>query len=197
MKNNQEAISFFERNLTVWVLICMALGVLLGHFFPAMPEALGKLEFYNVSIPTTILLWVMIYPMLLKIDFKSVKDIGKNPRGLFITWIVNWIIKPFTMYGIAYVFFFYIYQSYLSPEIANEYLAGAVLLGAAPCTAMVFVWSKLTRGNSAYTLVQVASNDLLILVAFVPIVSFLLKMGNIIIPWETLALSVVLFIVIP
>ena len=158
MKNNQEAISFFERNLTVWVLICMALGVLLGHFFPAMPEALGKLEFYNVSIPTTILLWVMIYPMLLKIDFKSVKDIGKNPRGLFITWIVNWIIKPFTMYGIAYVFFFYIYQSYLSPEIANEYLAGAVLLGAAPCTAMVFVWSKLTRGNSAYTLVQVASN---------------------------------------
>lgn len=139
----------------------------------------------------------MIYPMMLKIDFKSVKDIGKNPKGLFITWFVNWIVKPFTMYLIASLFFFIIYKGFISKELASEYLAGAVLLGAAPCTAMVFVWSKLTKGDSAYTLVQVASNDLIILIAYIPIVSFLLKIGNISIPWETLLLSILLFIVVP
>lgn len=196
MKKQQD-ISFFERNLTFWVLICMAIGVLIGRFIPAIPEALGEFEFYNVSIPTTILLWIMIYPMMLKIDFKSIKNIKNNPKGLFITWIANWIIKPFTMYLIASLFFFGIYKNIINENLASEYLAGAVLLGAAPCTAMVFVWSKLTRGDSAYTLVQVASNDLIILIAYIPIVSFLLKRGNINIPWGTLLLSIVLFIVVP
>ena len=196
MKKQQD-ISFFERNLTFWVLICMAIGVLIGRFIPAIPEALGELEFYNVSIPTTILLWIMIYPMMLKIDFNSIKNIKNNPKGLFITWIANWIIKPFTMYLIAKLFFFEIYKNIINESLASEYLAGAVLLGAAPCTAMVFVWSKLTRGDSAYTLVQVASNDLILLLAYIPIVSFLLKRGNINIPWGTLLLSIVLFIVVP
>ena len=196
MKKQQD-ISFFERNLTFWVLICMVIGVLIGRFIPAIPETLGEFEFYNVSIPTTILLWIMIYPMMLKIDFKSIKNIKNNPKGLFITWIANWVIKPFTMYLIASLFFFGIYKNIISENLASEYLAGAVLLGAAPCTAMVFVWSKLTRGNSAYTLVQVASNDLIILIAYIPIVSFLLKRGNINIPWGTLLLSIVLFIVVP
>ena len=196
MKKQQD-ISFFERNLTFWVLICMAIGVLIGRFLPAIPEALGEFEFYNVSIPTTILLWIMIYPMMLKIDFNSIKNIKNNPKGLFITWIANWIIKPFTMYLIARLFFFGIYKNIISENLASEYLAGAVLLGAAPCTAMVFVWSKLTRGDSAYTLVQVASNDLILLIAYIPIVSFLLNRGNINIPWGTLLLSIVLFIVVP
>ncbi len=195
--NKEQNISFFERNLTVWVLICMVIGVGIGRFLPFIPEFLGEFEFYNVSIPTTILLWIMIYPMMLKIDFVSVKNIKNNPKGLFLTWAINWIIKPFTMYLIAYVFFFVFYKGILPENLANEYLAGAVLLGAAPCTAMVFVWSKLTKGNPAYTLVQVATNDLIILIAYIPIVSFLLKMGNITIPWETLLLSIVLFIVVP
>ena len=192
-----KAMRTFERHLTLWVLICMAIGTLIGRFIPQVPEFLGKFEFYNVSIPTTILLWIMIYPMMLKIDFNSIKDVGKNPKSLYITWFVNWIVKPLTMYFIAYIFFKFIYASFLDAEIASEYIAGAVLLGAAPCTAMVFVWSKLTNGNSAYTLVQVATNDLIILIAYVPIVSFLLKMGNISIPWETLLLSIILFIVFP
>ncbi len=198
MKQEQKNdLSFFNRYLTVWVVICMAIGVAIGHWFPSVPKALGSFEIYNVSIPTTILLWIMIYPMMLKIDFRSIKDIRKNPKGLYITWFVNWIVKPLTMYAFAYLFFFVWYDNLLPQVVANEYLAGAVLLGAAPCTAMVFVWSKLTNGNPTYTLVQVATNDLIILIAYVPIVSFLLRMGNISIPWETLFLSVVLFIVIP
>lgn len=195
MKNND--IGFFEKNLTMWVLLCMIVGVLIGKLFPEVTSTLAELEFYNVSIPTTILLWVMIYPMMLKIDFKSIKNIKNNPKGLFITWIVNWIIKPLTMYFIAYFFFFIVYSQFINENLAEEYLAGAVLLGAAPCTAMVFVWSKLTKGDSAYTLVQVASNDLIILIAYIPIVSFLLKIGNINIPWGTLLLSIILFIVVP
>lgn len=195
MRNKE--ISFFNRYLTVWVLICMVIGVAIGKFIPSIPEWLSKFEFYNVSIPTTILLWVMIYPMMLKIDFSSIKNIKSNPKGLYITWFVNWIVKPLTMYAIAYLFFFIFYKNIVSNEIANEYLAGAVLLGAAPCTAMVFVWSKLTKGDPAYTLVQVATNDLIILIAYIPIVSFLLKMGKISIPWGTLLLSIVLFIVVP
>lgn len=195
MKNKD--LSVFNRYLTLWVAICMAIGVAIGHFLPQIPQALGKLEFYNVSIPTTILLWIMIYPMMLKIDFNSIKDIKNNPEGLYITWTVNWVIKPLTMYAFAYLFFFLIYKGILGKELANEYLAGAVLLGAAPCTAMVFVWSKLTNGDPAYTLVQVATNDLIILLAYIPIVSLLLSMGNISIPWGTLLLSIVLFIVVP
>lgn len=174
----KQDISFFERNLTFWVLICMAIGVLIGRFIPAIPKTLGEFEFYNVSIPTTILLWIMIYPMMLKIDFNSIKNIKDNPKGLFITWIANWIIKPFTMYLIARLFFFGIYKNIINENLASEYLAGAVLLGAAPCTAMVFVWSKLTRGNSAYTLVQVASNDLILLIAYIPNSKLFTKEGK-------------------
>lgn len=190
-------MSFFEKHLTVWVILCMVVGIVLGKLCPAIPILLGQLELYHVSIPTTILLWIMIYPMMLKIDFQSIKNIKNNPKGLWITWFVNWIIKPLSMYLIASVFFFILFKTWIHPNLASEYLAGSVLLGSAPCTAMVFVWSKLTHGDSAYTLVQVASNDLIILIAYIPIVSFLLNVGQIQIPWQTLFLSIVLYIVFP
>lgn len=133
----------------------MAIGVLIGYYFRQVPDFLYNFEFYNVSIPVAILIWIMIYPMMMKVDFKSVKDVGKNPKGLYLTWVVNWLIKPFTMYAIASFFFFVVFKAFITPELANEYLAGAILLGAAPCTAMVFVWSHLTNGNPAYTVVQV------------------------------------------
>ena len=195
--SRQGAMSNFSRYLTLWVIICMIIGVALGYFFPQVPAFLGQFEFYNVSIPTTVLLWIMIFPMFLTIDFSSIKKVGEQPKGLWITWIVNWLIKPLTMYGLAYLFFFVFYRDILSTELAMEYLAGAVLLGAAPCTAMTLVWSKLTDGDASYTLVQVATNDLIILIAYIPIVSILLGMGNIHIPWQTLVLSIVLFIVVP
>jgi ACR3 family arsenite transporter len=144
-----------------------------------------------------ILIWLMIYPMMLKVDFASIRGVGQNPKGLIVTWVTNWLIKPFTMYAIAIFFFYVVYKAFIPRELARQYLAGAVLLGAAPCTAMVFVWSHLTKGNPAYTLVQVATNDLIILVAFVPIVGLLLGISGITIPWMTLFLSVVLFVVIP
>ncbi|MDD2481776.1 MAG: ACR3 family arsenite efflux transporter, partial [Lutispora sp.] len=190
-------IGFFERYLTVWVILCMAAGVLIGVYLPGIPELLSKFEYANVSIPVAILIWLMIYPMMLKVDFASIKQVGKNPKGLIVTWVTNWLIKPFTMYGIAVFFFYVVFKGLIPPDLAKEYLAGAVLLGAAPCTAMVFVWSHLTKGNPAYTLVQVATNDLIILVAFVPIVAFLLGISDIAIPWATLFMSVVLFVVIP
>lgn len=196
-KENQPGISFFQRYLTVWVFLCMVVGVLLGHFAPALPELMSRFEYARVSIPMAILIWIMIYPMMLKVDFQSIKNVGKNPKGLFVTWIVNWLIKPFTMYGIASLFFFVVFKTLITPDLATEYLAGAVLLGAAPCTAMVFVWSTLTKGNPAYTVVQVATNDLIILFAFVPIVKFLLGVSNVAVPTDTLFLSVILFVVIP
>ena len=192
-----QGIGFFEKYLTLWVIICMAVGVLIGKYLPVVPEFLGKFEYANVSIPIAVLIWLMIYPMMMKVDFKSIKNVGKNPAGLFVTWVVNWLIKPFTMFAIASFFFFVVFKGLISPELAKDYLAGAVLLGAAPCTAMVFVWSHLTKGNAAYTVVQVATNDLIILVAFTPIVAFLLGVGGIEIPWDTLIISVVLFVVIP
>lgn len=196
-KENEQGIGFFQRYLSVWVLICMAVGVLIGKFIPIIPSTLDKLQVMGISIPIAILIWVMIYPMMLKVDFQSVKQVGKNPKGLFITWIVNWLIKPFTMYGIASAFLFTVFKGFITPELATEYLAGAVLLGAAPCTAMVFVWSTLTKGNPAYTVVQVATNDLIILIAFVPIVKFLLGVSNVSVPYGTLFISVILFVVIP
>jgi len=196
-ENKKAKISFFQRYLTIWVAICMVLGVLIGKFLPEIPDFLGKFEYANVSIPIAILIWIMIYPMMMKVDFQSVKTVGKNPKGLFVTWIVNWLIKPFTMYGIASLFFFVIFKGFITPDLATQYLAGAVLLGAAPCTAMVFVWSHLTDGNPAYTVVQVATNDLIILIAFVPTVKFLLGISNVSVPWNTLILSVVLFVVVP
>lgn len=196
-KQSTGGISFFERYLTLWVILCMVVGIAIGEFIPAIPEALGKLEFANVSIPIAILIWLMIYPMMMKVDFHSIVNVGKNPKGLVVTWVTNWLIKPFTMFAIAYVFFYIIFKPWINPEIAQAYLAGAILLGAAPCTAMVFVWSHLTKGNPAYTVVQVATNDLIILVAFTPIVALLLGVSGVGIPWDTLVLSVVLFVVIP
>ncbi len=197
MSKEKSAISVFQRYLTVWVIMCMVIGILIGKFLPQIPDFLNRFEYAKVSIPMAILIWLMIYPMMMKVDFQSIKNVGKNPKGLFVTWITNWLIKPFTMYAIASLFFFVIFKAFITPDLATEYLAGAVLLGAAPCTAMVFVWSSLTKGDAAYTVVQVATNDLIILVAFIPIVKFLLGVSNVTVPWDTLILSVILFVVIP
>lgn len=196
-KAKLQGIGFFEKYLTLWVALCMVVGVLIGVYLPGVPQFLSQFEYASVSIPVAILIWLMIYPMMLKVDFHSIRQVGQNPKGLIVTWVTNWLIKPFTMYGIATFFFYVVFKELIPSELAKEYLAGAVLLGAAPCTAMVFVWSHLTNGNPAYTLVQVATNDLIILVAFVPIVAFLLGISDIAIPWSTLFLSVVLFVVIP
>lgn len=193
----KEGIRFFERFLSLWVALCIVVGIAVGQWLPAVPETLSRFEYANVSIPVAILIWLMIYPMMLKVDFRSVRDVGRRPRGILITCVTNWLIKPFTMFAIAYLFFHVIFKTFIPAELAGEYLAGAVLLGAAPCTAMVFVWSYLTRGDAAYTLVQVAVNDLIILVAFAPIVAFLLGVGGIVVPWDTLLFSVILFVVIP
>lgn len=196
-KQKYAEISFFEKNLTLWVVLCMVAGVLIGKYLPAIPGFLSRFEYAKVSIPIAVLIWLMIYPMMMKVDFASIKNVGRTPGGLYVTWVVNWLIKPFTMFGIAWFFFYVVFKALIPPELARDYLAGAVLLGAAPCTAMVFVWSHLTRGNAAYTVVQVATNDLIILVAFTPIVAFLLGVGGISIPWSTLLVSVFLFVVIP
>lgn len=196
-EKQKSGIGFFEKYLTLWVAICMVIGVLIGVFIPEIPKFLSRFEYYSVSVPVAILIWLMIYPMMLKVDFHSIKKVRENPKGLIVTWITNWLIKPFSMYLIAMFFFYVVFKNLIPADIAKDYLAGAVLLGAAPCTAMVFVWSHLTKGNPGYTLVQVATNDLILLMAFVPIVAFLLGMSDISIPWTTLFLSVVLFVVIP
>lgn len=190
-------IGFFEKYLTIWVALCIVVGVAIGQLIPAFPQTLSKFEYAQVSIPVAILIWLMIYPMMLKIDFKSIVNSTKKPKGLVVTCVTNWLIKPFTMYIIAAFFLYVVFKQFIPVSLAKEYLAGAVLLGAAPCTAMVFVWSHLTKGDPAYTLIQVAVNDLIILVAFTPIVAFLLGIGGVTIPWDTLLLSVVLFVVIP
>ena len=196
-QKNNSGISVFQRYLTVWVVLCMAAGVLIGRFLPKLPDFLNRFEYAGISIPMAVLIWLMIYPMMMKVDFQSIKNVGKNPKGLFVTWVVNWLIKPFSMYALASLFFIVFFKNLISSELAVEYLAGAVLLGAAPCTTMVFVWSTLTKGDPAYTVVQVATNDIIILVAFVPIVRLLLGVSNVHVPMTTLFLSVVLFVVIP
>ncbi|MGL5049356.1 MAG: ACR3 family arsenite efflux transporter [Fusobacteriaceae bacterium] len=190
-------MNFFEKYLTVWVAICIIVGVAIGIYVPEIPETLAIFEYARVSIPVAILIWLMIYPMMLKIDFSSIVGATKNLKGLTITCVTNWLIKPFTMYIISVFFFKFVFKTLIPLDLANEYIAGAVLLGAAPCTAMVFVWSQLTKGNPAYTLVQVAVNDLILLIGFVPIVAFLLGINDVIVPYDTLILSVVLFVVIP
>ena len=197
--SNQEikSIGFFEKYLTVWVALCIGAGILLGHFAGSSMEVLSKMELYRVNLPIAVLIWLMIYPMMLEIDFSSIKDIGKKPKGIILTVVVNWIIKPFTMAFFAWIFFTKLYGAWIDPDQAGEYIAGAIILGAAPCTAMVFVWSYLTNGDPNYTLVQVSVNDLIILVAFVPIVGFLLGITDITIPYDTLISSVVIFVVIP
>lgn len=196
-KENPTKMGLFQRYLTIWVAICMAVGVLIGRYLPGIPVFLNKFEYANVSIPIAVLIWVMIYPMMMKVNFQSIKNVGKNPKGLYVTWITNWLIKPFTMYAIAAFFLYVVFKNIIPTNLAREYLAGAVLLGAAPCTAMVFVWSTLTKGDPAYTVVQVATNNLIILLVFIPIVKFLLGVSNVIVPWNTLVLSVVLFVIIP
>nr|WP_163502527.1 ACR3 family arsenite efflux transporter [Halomonas socia] len=190
-------MGLFERFLSLWVVLAIVAGILLGQFAPAMPEALSRFEVAQVSIPVAILIWAMIFPMMLQIDFTSILGVRRQPKGLFITTSVNWLIKPFSMFAIAWFFLMVVFAPLIPAERASEYLAGAILLGAAPCTAMVFVWSYLTRGDAAYTLVQVAVNDLIMLFAFAPIVVFLLGVSNIQVPWDTVILSVVLYIVIP
>ncbi len=197
MSDKAEGISFFEKYLSIWVVLCIVVGILIGKYLPSIPDFLSKLEYAHVSIPIAFLIWIMIYPMMLEIDFSSIFHNAKKPKGLTITLITNWIIKPFTMYGFAYLFFKIIFSNFISPELSTEYLAGAVLLGAAPCTAMVFVWSYLTDGNPEYTLMQVSINDIIILFLYTPIVAFLLGISNIEIPYNTLLLSVLLFVVIP
>ena len=190
-------IGFFEKYLTLWVAICILLGVALGHFFGDTIAVVSQLEIYKVNIPIAILIWLMIYPMMLQVDFSSIKNVGRRPKGVVLTLVMNWLVKPFTMAFFAWLFFTKIYAAFIEPEMAGEYIAGAILLGAAPCTAMVFVWSYLTKGDANYTLVQVALNDLIILVAFVPIVGLLLGITDIAIPYDTLAASIVVFVVVP
>lgn len=190
-------IGFFDKYLSLWVILCIIAGVAIGKFLPAIPNTLSRFEYANVSIPVAVLIWLMIYPMMLKVDFASIVNATKKPKGLTVTTVTNWLIKPFTMYGIAFLFFKVIFESFIPASLSTEYLAGAVLLGAAPCTAMVFVWSYLSDGDAAYTLVQVAVNDLIILFAFTPIVAFLLGISKVVVPYSTLFMSVVLFVVIP
>lgn len=193
----EKKLGIFEEFLSIWVLLCIIAGVAIGKLFPEFPQFLSNLEYAHVSIPVAVLIWLMIYPMMVKVDFSSIVNATKKPKGLIVTWVTNWLIKPFTMYFFATLFLTVIFANFISPDLQKQYLAGAVFLGAAPCTAMVFVWSYLSKGDAGYTLVQVATNDLIILFAYVPIVSFLLGMGGLAVPYDTLVLSIVLFVVIP
>ena len=190
-------MSLFERWLTLWVALCILAGLALGNLLPGLFAALAGLEYASVNLVVAVLIWAMVYPMMIAIDFSSLKDVGRRPKGLVITLIINWLIKPFTMAALAVLFFNHVFVGLIDPAKAPEYIAGLILLGAAPCTAMVFVWSQLTKGDPNYTLVQVSVNDLIMVVAFAPIVAFLLGVTDITVPWETLILSVVLYIVIP
>ncbi|MFN4082922.1 MAG: ACR3 family arsenite efflux transporter [Bacteroidia bacterium] len=187
----------FEKYLTLWVALCIGAGILLGNILGNSIQIISSMEIAKVNIPVAILVWLMIYPMMVQIDFTSIKNVKNNLNGLWLTLTVNWLIKPFTMAFFAWMFFNKLYSAWLEPEMAEQYIAGAILLGAAPCTAMVFVWSYLTKGDANYTLVQVSVNDLVLLILFIPIVKFLLGISNIQIPFDTLASSVVIFVVIP
>lgn len=193
----KKQIGFFEKYLTLWVALCIGAGILIGNVAGGSVDFLSKIEVFKVNIPVAILVWLMIYPMMLQVDFSSIKNVGKRPKGLILTLVVNWLIKPFTMAFFAWIFFTKIYAAFITPEMAGEYIAGAILLGAAPCTAMVFVWSYLSDGDPNYTLVQVSVNDLIILVAFVPIVGLLLGITDVQVPYDTLVSSVLIFVVVP
>jgi len=187
----------FERYLSVWVGLCIVAGVGLGLIAPKAFEALAHLNIAQVNIPIAIFIWVMIYPMMAQVDFSSIKDVGKKPKGLALTLIINWLIKPFTMALLGWLFFRLIFADIVEPETATQYIAGMILLGVAPCTAMVFVWSQLTRGDANYTLVQVSINDVIMIFAFAPIAGWLLGISNITVPWDTLLLSVLLYVLLP
>ncbi len=190
-------MGLFERFLSLWVLLCIFAGTALGAALPGLFGTLAALEYASVNLAVAVLIWAMVYPMMVAVDFASLKDIGRRPKGLIITLTVNWLVKPFSMAALGVLFFEHVFADLIAPETAQEYIAGLILLGAAPCTAMVFVWSQLTKGDPAYTLVQVSLNDTVMVFAFAPIVAFLLGVTDIAVPWETLVLSVVLYILLP
>lgn len=190
-------MGLFERYLTLWVGLCIFTGVTLGNLVPELFQFFAGLEYAHVNLLVAIFIWVMIYPMMVQVDFASIKDVGKKPKGLLLTLVINWLIKPFTMAALGWLFFKVVFAGWVDPQTANEYIAGMILLGVAPCTAMVFVWSQLTKGDPNYTLVQVSVNDLIMIVAFAPIAAFLLDANDIQVPWDTLLLSVVLYVVLP
>ena len=195
--STKKQLPVFERYLSLWVALCIAAGIGIGQLAGDGMQFLANAEIYKVNIPIAVLIWLMIYPMMLQIDFSSIKHVGKAPKGIILTLVVNWLIKPFTMAFFAWIFFDQLFSAFIEPELAGEYIAGAILLGVAPCTAMVFVWSYLTDGDPNYTLVQVSINDLIILVAFVPLVGLLLGITDVSIPYDTLVASVVIFVVVP
>ena len=197
MSVEQSPMGIFERYLSVWVGLCIAIGVGLGLLVPSAFQSIASLEYASVNLVVAVFIWVMIYPMMVNVDFASLKDVGKKPKGLCITLVVNWLIKPFTMAALGILFFEYLFAGLVSPEDAKEYIAGMILLGVAPCTAMVFVWSQLVKGDANYTLVQVSVNDIIMIFAFAPITALLLGVTDIIVPWETLLLSVILYVLIP
>ncbi|MCC2605687.1 ACR3 family arsenite efflux transporter [Planctobacterium marinum] len=190
-------MGLFERYLSLWVALCIAAGVILGNVVPDVFNQLAKLEYAHVNLVVAVLIWLMIYPMMIQIDFASLKDIGKKPKGLVLTLVINWLIKPFSMALLGWLFFKGLFADWVDPQSASEYIAGMILLGVAPCTAMVFVWSQLTKGDANYTLVQVSINDIIMIFAFAPITAFLLGISDIQVPWETLLLSVGLYVVLP
>ena len=190
-------MGIFERYLSVWVGLCILLGVVLGNAVPNVFAALAAFEFARVNLVVAALIWIMIYPMMVQVDFGSIRAIRDKPKGLIITLVVNWLIKPFTMAALGWLFFRVVFADLVDPETATEYIAGMILLGVAPCTAMVFVWSHLTKGDANYTLVQVSVNDLIMIFAFAPLAGFLLGVTDVVVPWETLLLSVMLYVVIP
>ncbi|MFT6085116.1 MAG: ACR3 family arsenite transporter [Glaciecola sp.] len=190
-------MGLFERYLSVWVGLAIIVGIFAGTMMPDAFSIIAELEFAHVNIVIAILIWLMIYPMMVQIDFTSIKDVGKKPKGLILTLVINWLIKPFTMAFLGWLFFKVLFADWVDPETATEYIAGMILLGVAPCTAMVFVWSQLTKGDPNYTLVQVSINDVIMIFAFAPIAGFLLGMTNITVPWDTLLLSVVLYVLVP
>ena len=193
----KSGLSVFDRYLSVWVILCMILGAYLGVKFPSVVKSLGRFSVAQVSIPIAVVLWIMIFPMMVQIDFGKLKEVYKHPKAMWITLIVNWLIKPFTMFFFAVLFFKFVFSSFIPTSTASGYVAGAVLLGAAPCTAMVFVWSYLSGGDPNYTLAQVAVNDLVVIVAYAPIVKFLLGLNEIVIPYSTVFYSVVIYVLIP
>lgn len=187
----------FERYLSVWVAAAIVIGVALGVMFPPLFELIAKAEVAHVNIVVALFIWVMIYPMMVQVDFSTIKEVGKNPKGLMLTLIINWLIKPFSMAALGWLFFEGLFADFVSPETAQEYVAGMILLGVAPCTAMVFVWSQLTKGDANYTLVQVSVNDIIMIFAFAPIAGLLLGVSDIHVPWLTLMISVVLYVLLP
>ncbi len=187
----------FERYLSVWVGFCIIAGVTLGNMLPMLFVRISRLEYAHVNLVVAVLIWVMIYPMMVQIDFSSLKDVGKRPKGLALTLIINWLVKPFTMAALGWLFFRVFFSDWVAPDMAGQYIAGMILLGVAPCTAMVFVWSSLVKGNANYTLVQVSVNDVIMVFAFAPIAAFLLGISHIEVPWQTLLLSVILYVLLP